>query len=215
MEAPRSSVDPKGRVKGLVIREVLKTLKEQVGTTSHLVEIVKAMPPDWVTRFNLTADGFGMLPSTWYSMSMIHAVLDALLTDLDAQERSEAARRASRAVIAAMQDSVHKSFFDLFGSPELYMRYAKKVWGVYFDQGSYDVERQAEKRLVATTRAWPGHHVFLCETFIDISGLTFEKMGLKDVRASRMSCVAGGAPACVATIAWDVKGLTAARPSAR
>lgn len=214
MEPPRSSVDPKGRVKGLVIREILKVLKEQVGATSHLATIVKAMPPDWVARINLSADGFGMLPSTWYPMSMIHAMLDAMLTDLDAQERSGAARKASRAVIAAMQDSAHKSFFDLFSSPDLYMRYAKKVWGMYFDQGSYDVERQAEKRLVATTRGWSGHHVFLCETFIDISGLTFEKMSLKDVRASRMSCVAGGAPACVATIAWDV-GRPATRPSAR
>src|SRR4051794_8768800 len=99
MQPPRSSVDPKGRVKGLAIREILRTLKEQSGT-AHLTELVKAMPPEWLGGFNLAADGFGMLPSSWYSMSMIHAMLDAQLTDLDSRERSEAAKKAARAVIS-------------------------------------------------------------------------------------------------------------------
>lgn len=189
-------------MKGLAIREVIRFLKNKVGD-AKLRELMKGMPPDWAARLDVSADALGMLPATWYPMSMIHAILDSLLLGVDSQDRIDVARAAARAVTAATREGVHKNFFDLFGTPELYVRYAQKVWGTYFDRGTYEVEFQSAKRLMATTRDWPGHHVFLCETFIEITGLTFEKMGIKDVRATRMACVFGGAPACTAMIAWD------------
>jgi hypothetical protein len=201
-EAPRSSTDPRGRVKGLVIREVLRFLKDEVGG-ARVVELMRGMPPEWVGRLDLSAEGLGMLPATWYPMSMIHALLDGLLVGIDPCDRSSAARGAARAVTAATLQGVHKNFFDLFGTPELYARYAQKVWGTYFDRGAFEVEFQGPKRVTAVVRDWSGHHIFLCETFIEVTGLTFEKMGLKDVRAARVSCVSGGAAACTAVVAWE------------
>ena len=75
----------------------------------------------------------------------------------------------------------------------------------------FKVEFQGTKRVTAVVRDWPGHHLFLCETFIEVTGLTFEKMGIKDVRASRVACVSGGAPACTAVVAWEEGRLS--RPS--
>jgi hypothetical protein len=208
-DSPKSSVDPRGRVKGLAIREILRSLKDEVGA-ARLLETLRTLPPDWAGRIDLSADGLGMLPSTWYPMSMIHAVLDKLLVGLNMQDRSEAARAAARAMANATLDGVHRSLFELFGTPELYIRYAQKIWGMYYDRGTYEAEVVGHKRVLTSTRDWPGHHVFLCEAAIEVSAITFEKMGLKEVRGTRMACVAGGAPMCTALITWDE-----ARPPSR
>lgn len=194
----------RGRVKGAAIREFYVYLRRKWGG-DDLEARLSRLPPRERDQFDVDHPSLNILPSTWYAMSTVHALLDVTLADLPEPELS---RRINEATGHMMRVNLggryQQFFFRIFLSPKLYTRHGQKLWNLHFDGGSLSAHLVSDTELLWQMRDWSGYHPLLHRIVIASEPHVFGSMGLKNVRASAVEPAPG--VVCSHSIRWDPKG---------
>ena len=122
-----------GRVKGAAIREFYVFLRQKLGVEELSLRLER-LPPEVRDEFDVHHPSLSILPSTWYEMGLVHALLDVTLTDLPEHELDNYIRQGTHRMMKVnMGTRYHQFFFRIFLSPKLYVRHAQKLWNLHFD----------------------------------------------------------------------------------
>ena len=188
--------------KGVALRGLL-TWYESVYGRERLVAAARRLPEDHRRFLDEHREMLGVLPSSWYPMPFVHALLDEMLGDFGPTERGGMAAAAARYVMSTTLNGIHRRLFEMFATPQIYARFAQKLWHAYYDTGIFQVRCLDEHSAESVLTAWGGHTPFTCDLNTHAAALIYETMGLEGVAARRTACVDHGAAGCRVVITWS------------
>lgn len=190
------------KVKGIALEGFLDwyTKSEDAG---RLRAVLARLPEAYRNTFALDERNFGLLANAWYDASLVHAVIDGVVADLDDSARSKLAVRGAEAIVRSNLRGVYKVLFRLFMTPERYAQRAQALWDRYYDAGIVEKKIESPTRHTATIREWASHHPILCEMNAEAGRIIYEELGCKNVRSRRTQCVANGHAVCSQVVTWD------------
>jgi len=190
------------RAKGVAFKELLIWLDQRLGR-DKLLQALAHLPPEYKNIIRVEAANFGILSSSWYPFPFVHKLLDELTGSMSRQERFDLAQEASRAIMEATLQGMYKAIVRAFVSPNLYAKFATKLWQSYYDSGDFKVVITADGHSAdSTVKNWSGHHSFVCDMNLMAATAIYEAMGLKEVSSKRVSCIDEGAPYCHFITSW-------------
>ena len=193
---------PTARAKGVAFKELLIWLDKRLGR-EKLLQALAQLPPECKGIIWLNTDNFGILSSSWYPLPCVHRLLDGLTASMTRQKRFELAQEASRAVMEVTLQGIYKAVVRAFVSPNLYAKFATKLWQSYYDSGDFKVHISEDGRSAdCTVGHWAGHHSFVCDMNIAAATAIYQAMGQKGVSTQRVGCIAEGAPLCRYITTW-------------
>ncbi len=187
--------------KGVALRGLLTWYESAYGR-ERLVSAFRRLPPAEGCFFDEHRELLGVLPSSWYPMSLVNGLLDELLRDFGPAERAGMAQAAARHVMSSTLTGIHRRLFEMFATPKLYARFAQKLWHAYYDTGIFQVRCLDEHSAESVVSAWGGHTAFTCDLNTHAASLIYEAMGLTGVAARRTACVDDGAAGCRVAVSW-------------
>lgn len=187
--------------KGAAVREFLAWYEETFGREALRLAL-RRLPPDQAKLFDPLREHYGVLHGGWYPSSAFNTMLDGALERVPAVSQAGLAASAAEAAAGRTLHGIYGNLLRLIGTPCLYEKHAQKLWDTYHNSGRISVHLEGEGRAVATLSHWSGHHPFLCRVMGEAGALVFSSMGLHEVRAVRLACVADGARACNFLITW-------------
>ncbi len=196
-----SPVSNAGSIKGAAVREFVRWYAEQEGP-EHLRELVARMPAEHRASLDPGTPALGLLANTWYDAELVHALLDAMVQDMDAAQREALARGGAEAVMAATLRGLYKVLFSWMASPSRYAKFSPKLWASYYDCGDFVVE-SSPGEAVCTIRNWSTHHSVICDLNREAARQIYLAMGCGGVNTVRTHCVAEGHDHCRFVTTWD------------
>jgi len=190
-----------GRIKGAAFREFLIWYAARNGDAA-LGEMANRVDPEWRASLDPERAALGVLASQWYEAPLVHALLDALTSDLTRDERAAVATEASRAIMNRMLRGIYKTLFQLMATPSRYQRFGPKLWDAYYDSGTFRIDMPDDKTAICTVTKWDAHHPFICDLNCAAAPPVYEMMGCKSVRVIRTECVSLGGTRCEFVTNW-------------
>ena len=88
-------------------------------------------------------------------------------------------------------------------TPQLYARFATKVWQSYYDTGRFAVIISDEHTAESTVDDWVAHHPVICAMNGEAANAIYEAMGKHGVSTERPECVSRGDPRCRFVTVWE------------
>jgi hypothetical protein len=194
--------NPTSRAKGAAFKELLIWLDKRLGRPK-LQQALAQLPPQYKGIVWPETDNFGILSSSWYPLPCVHNLIDGLTASMNRQERYELAQEAARVVMDVTLKGIYKAVVRAFVSPNLYAKFATKLWQSYYDSGDFKVFI-SEDGLSAdcTISNWSGHHPFVCDMNIAAATAIYEAMGQKGVLTQRVACIRNGDSWCRYITTW-------------
>ena len=197
-----SEYDASGRIKGVALRQFLIWQQEQLGEPAFRDRFA-SLAPDLADQLALGEEALGILASQWYECRLIHGILDALTAGMSEQEKLALTVEGSKAVMDQTLRGVYRSLFEWMANPKRYARHGGKIWSIYYDSGSFEVQSSDEDRsATCTIRNWSSHHPILCDMNRGASTAIYRAMGFPDAECVRESCVSQGASECRFATTW-------------
>jgi hypothetical protein len=181
-------------VKGAVLRETMIWYVTRFGRV-EADRIFRAIPPERARVLHRVEPAFGIRASTWYPMSLLCPMLDAV-TQGTLDEGRSLAREANAAVVPRMIRGLYKVLFDAVATPTRYVRQVPHYWRRLHTTGQRSMVLRSPGEAVSVIEDWPGHHPLLCWTVIYTMAFLFEAMGYKTWEVDRVACVAHGGRRC-------------------
>jgi hypothetical protein len=160
------------------------------------------IPEDYRRQLDRTQRSMGILPATWYPALLVHALLDAIVKQVGATDIDDFAERAGRAVTEKLIGGLYAGLFRSMASPDLYAKYAPKLWRSYYRMGRVEAEVVDSGETRVRMSEWPGHHPLVCDINRAAAGLIFQKMGCAKVESVRTRCVHGGQRYCEVVLTY-------------
>ncbi len=192
-----------GKVKGAAVRAFLTWYHDQFGRAG-VEALLKHVPDDVKSDFDVAQPDLGILTSGWYSAKFIHAYCDALTRVHDRIELDKILRQGVVATMEKNLQSVYKRFFlRVLMSPERYVKYCQSLWGMHFDNGTLDVRAEGTCALRWRIHDWRSHHRILCQMVTYSEPAVFGAMGCKRVTSVEKGCVTLGDDRCEHVIRWS------------
>jgi hypothetical protein len=168
-----------------------------------LVRAAKTIPAPRRGGLRPTEMFLGVIASRWYPADAVHALLDALLADEDCPAADALVSEAIGEVMDGTLGGVYRVLFSWMASPSRYAKYAPKLWGSYYADGVMQVTETSDHSSATTISEWEGHHALLCAAHVEAARSIYDRMGCRDVRVRRVSCVSDGAPHCEFAVQWS------------
>jgi hypothetical protein len=190
-----------GNIKGAAFLEFVRWFEAEYGL-ERLSAAVVSLPEPTRRALELDPASPRILSSRWYEAAAIHALLEALTGSAEPAERARMAEQGAAAIMRGTLRGLYRVLFDWLATPARYARFADRLWRAYYDAGEFTVEQIGETRAVATIRAWPSHHPFLCEMHRHAAAEIYREMGCEDVQVRREACVAAGTDTCRFVTTW-------------
>ncbi|MBK7579134.1 MAG: hypothetical protein IPI67_02920 [Myxococcales bacterium] len=190
-----------GRIKGNAFREFLVWYAEHSGTEA-LRAAFDALPERLQSEVDPRRPGLGVLPSVWYPIELVHALLDTACAGLSDEELDDFARQAARATISRMMKGLQRAVFSLLVSPRRYPKVINSLWGLSYDTGRVQVIELSSTSHEGVITEWLGHHPMICR-MNHLSKLhIYAAMGCRDVSVELTRCVSRGDPDCRSVVRW-------------
>jgi hypothetical protein len=189
------------RIKGAAFREFIAWLGETYGK-QELERVVRHIPDQKRASFRLDEPTLGVLASSWYEASVVHAFLDALAVGRSDDEVDRIATRGSIAALERTLSGVHRALLRVVGSPDLHARFAQRLWSTYYTDGVVRSTRVAPTRQRIAFSQWRSHHPTLCKITTASDRVIFPSMGLRGVSVTQDTCVVRGDPDCAHFVDW-------------
>jgi hypothetical protein len=181
-------------MKGAAIREFLLWYERRHGHGA-LLGLFERVPPSLISLVDPTRPAVGILPASWYPVSLTHPML-TLLVDRFGNEGRALAFEANREVVPRMIRGLYRVLFKTAATPERYARHVQRLWRNHHTTGNRSVTIVAPGEAVSTTENWPGHHPLLCWVVIYTMAFVFEQMGYPHWTVERTECVEHGGSKC-------------------
>ncbi len=199
--APAVDPAPPSRVKGAGFREFVRHFETEHGSARlHLA--LGSLPESMRDRFDPSRPMLSILPSEWYPSPVLHALLDAMLVGLSAEERDALVRGGTKAIMDGTLRGVYRFLFRLVATPKRFARNVQSFWSAYHDSGRVTASMLGTNETEGRIADWSGHHPFMCETITEAVALTHQAMGLANVACTRTRCVAKGDAECGFRVRW-------------
>lgn len=192
---------PDPRVKGIAFREFVRWYERTYGRDATL-KAWRAVPDALRAELDPERDAFGLLASTWYPIGVATSLLEAITWGLALEERSALLRGGVAHALDVTISGVYKVLFDRLFTPERHAKYAQKIWSNFYNTGEVVGRIVGPGRAEQLVRDWNGHHPLLCELSLWSLTTFHERMGCKNVKVSRSSCVRDS-PECRFVITWS------------
>ena len=195
-----------GRIKGAAFREFVGWYEQELGR-ERLLALSREIPGEMRRALDLdpARESLGILSSRWYAADAIHALLDAILAGIDADDRRDSIGRAADAVMRATLRGVYRILFEWLATPDRYARFADRLWRSYYDCGEMHVVQETPERAVCTIRDWHSHSPQLCDMNAAAAASIYRAMSCTGVTTQRTACVAQGASECRFVTTWAPK----------
>jgi len=190
------------RIKGVAFKEFLSWFIRQNGP-SQINQVIATMPADMAKFFNTDNESLGVLPSVWYPAPVVHRLLDGLTANTSRAQRESLARQGSREVMNVTLRGIYKRLMSMLLTPQLYARFAGKIWRSYYDTGVFEVVIENDNTANCTVADWAAHHEMMCNMNIEAASAIYEAMGKHNVRTERPECVGRGDPLCRFITTWS------------
>jgi hypothetical protein len=201
-QSPRSLAAVEGgSIKGAALLEFVRWFEADYGR-ERLTAAVRGLAQPVRRALELDSDATPILSSRWYEAAAIHALLDALTGSATPDERARMAEHGAAAIMGATLRGLYRVLFEWLATPARYARFADRLWRAYYDAGEFSVEQVGDARAIATIRAWPSHHPFLCEMHRYAAAEIYRAMGCEDVQVRREACIAAGTHTCRFVTTW-------------
>jgi hypothetical protein len=190
-----------GMLKGSALREFLLWYEQHYGT-EHRASDAAALPDHLRELVDPDKPAYGLLPSKWYPLELVHASVDQFLKRMGQAEMDEMAMRAGPEVVRSQMTGLQRRAFNLLMSPERYRKYVATIWRQNFDSGDIEVIALGPGEHHGFTRNWRGHHRVLCRVIHSGKQAIYEAMGCKNVTVKMTGCVGDGSDACSSLVRW-------------
>lgn len=164
-------------------------------------KLVAGIEPSILAPLRLDAPALGVLASTWYPSSLVHALLDGVCEGRDDEGRA-IARDASAKVVPLMIRGIYAVLFRAVGSPTLYRLNVDRQWRRLHSSGKRDIRIVGPNECVSTVTDWAGHHPMLCWVTIYTMAHVFHAMGYEHVKVERVECVSHGGTRCATVLRY-------------
>lgn len=189
------------RIKGAGIRPFLVWYASRHGA-ARLLAAASAIPSEHRAGLDLEDPCLGVLASSWYPASSIHALLDNLVAGMPADQHQELAREGARAIIDSTLKGVYRLLFQTMMTPERYARNAQALFARFYDTGTMVKTPLAPVGHLSRVRDWSSHHPMLCQFIGHTAEYVYAALGCRDVRVRRTACVGLGDEECRFEITW-------------
>lgn len=190
-----------GNIKGLAFAEFV-TWYATTQSRRAVLEAIEALQPRYPDVFDPDRKAFGLLASRWYPAEVVHELLDRLIAGRGPDELDRMARDASRTIMNKTIRGVYKTAFALLVTPDRYIKYVDKIWGLHYDTGTPVLTKPAPDTHQLRYEAWAGHHPFICRLNSAAGYPIYTAMGCRDVEVERLGCISEGASVCEVRITW-------------
>lgn len=144
---------------------------------------------------------FGLLAGSWYPIAIVTGLLEHITWGLGPEQRTALLRGGITHALDVTLTGVYRVLFNTLVTPERHAKYAQKIWSNYYNTGTVEGRILGPGRADQRVKDWNGHHLLLCEMSIWSLTLFHERMGCKDVKVSRTSCMLDS-PECRFLISW-------------
>ncbi len=174
MSAPADEAE--AQVKGLAFRSVLAWYEAHFGH-EELVRRARESHPWLAETLSFDDEALGVIVNKWYPAAVTSALADAVTLGVS-DEDSEL--MSSGAAVWILRDTVrglYKLLFDWIATPSRFVKYRARVWGSYYDHGSFELEVHGERQLEIRIREWRAYHPFVFALTRKVIFGMFEEMG--------------------------------------
>ena len=193
----------RGRVRGSAFREFVFWYGQVHGQARLDAIALASGLPLTTSRLTLGAPALGILPSRWYPVAVVHALLDRMIEGVSIDDRRTMATEGARHVMGATLRGVYRVLFEWIATPARYARFAGRLWASYYDSGEVKVVLDEDGRAaVCTVTRWAAHHPFMCELNLAAATEIYAAMGCRGVHTVRSRCVDDGDDDCCFTTRW-------------
>lgn len=198
------TVPDRARVKGIALREFVRWYQKTHGNDAA-EKAWQSLPEHLRAPLDPSRECFGLLAGSWYPIEIATGLLEAITWGLAPDERTALLKSGITHALDVTLTGVYRVLFATLVTPERHAKYAQKIWSSYYDTGRVEGRILGPGRAEQIVTAWNGHHPLLCELSIWSLTLFHERMGCRDVKVSRTSCMRDSA-ACRFVIAWTPDG---------
>lgn len=188
------------RVKGIAFREFVRWYEQTHGHDA-LRRAWQSLPDPLRAQLDPERECFGLLAGSWYPIAIVTRLLESITQGLDPKARTTLLRHGIEHTLDVALSGVYRTLFDTLMTPEREARYAQKIWSSFYDTGELEGRILGPGRSEHVVKNWDGHHPLLCELTLWALSLIHERMGCKDVKVRRTSCLRD-APMCRFAISW-------------
>jgi len=188
-------------VKGAVIREMMIWYVARCGRL-EAERVFHAIPPEKARALRRAEPAFGIQANTWYPMSLLGPMLDAVMAR-SPDEGRELAREANAALVPRLIRGLYRFVFEMAASPERYAQMVPMLWRRLHTTGRRSMVIRSRGEAFSTIEEWPGHHPLLCWTVIYTMAFVFEAMGYRTWEVERVACVAHGGARCETVLRYS------------
>jgi hypothetical protein len=192
---------PVPSMRGSTFREFVRWFEQTFGR-GRALSIYDRLPAGLTVGLSRDAEVFGLLPSAWYPMELVHRLLEMATEGLGPRDRAAMVREGARQAVTATLKGIYQAIYRALATPELHARYTSRVWALYYNTGVVKGTMLGPNKSERTVHRWTGHHILLCETTAEALGVMHERMGLKGVSVARAACVDRGGPECRFVLTW-------------
>ncbi|MBI3205727.1 MAG: hypothetical protein HYZ29_29590 [Myxococcales bacterium] len=190
-----------GKIKGNAFREFLVWFEARSGQPA-LTRAFGHLPAELSDELDPSRPALGVLASNWYSIEIVHSLLDTLTADLSPTDLERFTHEAAEATIARMMRGVQKAAFSLLISPRRYPKVINLLWGMNYDSGRVQVVEQTPTCHEGIVSDWRGHHPLICQINHLAKVHMYEAMGCLDVTVHLTRCVSKGDGDCRSLVRW-------------
>lgn len=187
-------------MKGAMVAEYFRWYASHYDA-SAVRELVRTHPECLAAGLVAERPAFGVVPSEWYSATVLHKLIDVALAPMSEAERAQFIERSTAAVSAQLIRGLYSVLFALVATPERYSRHIQRAWNQLHDTGEREVSLGAD-HAVSIIRRWPGHHPALCSMVHATTRALFARMLDRAVTLERARCVSEGHPDCASILRW-------------
>jgi hypothetical protein len=191
------------RIKGVAIVEILRWYAAEHGHYK-LVEAAQTLPPSLALHVTQPeAPTLGLQSNKWYPFELLDALCIHLVQGLSSEEKQALAADIARAGVGNTLSGIYGTLMGLLVSPELVATHFQRIWRIFLSDGDARVIIHAPDRHELRIASWPAHTPFLCDLVLYGSAAVLEVIGCKELRTSKVACVADGSPYCGYLNVWS------------
>jgi hypothetical protein len=191
-----------GRIKGVAFGEFLNWYSRRHGSAA-VDAAVLAVEARFGEGLDARRPSFGVLASHWYPAELVHDLLDRLTGPCSPAELDAMALEAANFIMGRNLKGVYRTVFKMFATPERYLRYAGKLWSMYYDTGRLIVSASEPRVHRVMYADWTSHHPFICRMNMAASHPIYDAMGCRGVTHQRLRCVLEGDADCENLVRWE------------
>ncbi len=188
-----------GTIKGAAIHTFLDWYQE----THDARRLFDEMEADLAQDLDVQRPGLGILPSTWYPVTLSHAVLDAAERVHGAEAMPALLRKGCEEMVDRMVRGVYRALVRMMGTPGLYARNIQRAWSALHSSGQREMIKLGPGEMESLTRDWTDHHRWMCTVVNETMRSIFMTMGYHRTEVERTHCVHDGHPHCRAVVRYQ------------